>query len=139
MEIPTDLKPDQRQQLADLVVEHIVERTQRGKDKNGDPFPRYSKSYIKSLDFANAGKSKNRVDLTLSGDMLAALKLLRHRNGEIVIGFDSGTVENDKAEGNILGSYGKEPNPSKARDFLGIQPAKLRELIRYVRSDDGDT
>lgn len=122
-------------ELADLVIEHIVDRTQRGLDKEGSKFPKYSKSYIKSLDFKNAGKSASRVDLQLSGDMLAAIKLLRQKKGEIVVGFERGTLENDKAEGNILGSYGGNPNPSKARDFLGIEDKKLRELVRYVKEN----
>jgi len=68
--------------------------------------------------------------------MLAALQLLDNGRGEIVIGYEAGTEENDRAEGNILGSYGGSPNASKARDFLGIESKKLRELIDYVK--DGD-
>jgi hypothetical protein len=135
--IPPDLKPAQRTELADLVIEHIVERTQNNKDKDGRKFPPYSKSYIKSLDFANAGKSKSDVNLTLSGDMLAALKLLNQKNSEITIGFDRGADENARAEGNILGSYGGEPNKKKARDFLGIEEKKLRQLIKYVKENNG--
>lgn len=134
--IPEDLKPDQRKELADLVIEHIVDRTQSGKDKDGKRFPRYSKAYIKSLDFQNAGKSKSKVDLQLSGDMLAAITLLNEKRGLLKIGFERGAEENDRAEGNILGSYGGDPNPSKARNFLGIQPSKLRELIRYVKDQN---
>lgn len=126
------MTPSQRTKLADLVIEHIVERTQNGFDKDGRAFPRYSKEYINSLDFKNAGKSKSKVDLQLSGDMLAALDLLSHRKGKLVIGFENHTPENAKAEGNILGSYGRDPNPAKARDFLGIQDKKLNELIDYI-------
>lgn len=110
-----------------------MDRTQRGIDKNGKKFPAYSKEYVKSLDFKNAGKSKGRVDLQLSGDMLAAITLLEAKKNRIVVGFEKGAEENGRAEGNILGSYGGEPDPKKARDFLGIQPRKLRELIDYVK------
>jgi len=135
--VPEDLKPTQRKELADLVIEHIFERTtEENRDKNGKRFPKYSKSYIKSLDFANAGKSASKVDLQLSGDMLAALKLLKDRPGEIVIGYERGSSENGKAEGNILGSYGGDPDRSKARDFLGIQPSKLRELVRFIKNGE---
>jgi hypothetical protein len=134
--IPDDLKPAQRAELADLIIEHIVDRTQRGLDKEGKRFPGYSKEYIKSLDFKNAGKSKSKVDLQLSGDMLAALTLLTEKKGLLKIGFERGAEENDRAEGNILGSYGREPDPSKARDFLGIQKSKLKELIAYVKEQD---
>lgn len=123
-------------ELADLVIEHIVERTQGGKDKNGKKFPAYSRSYIQSLDFKNANKSPSRVDLQLSGDMLAAISLLSDASGVLKIGFKNNTPENDKAEGNILGSYGGSPNAKKARDFLGIEQKKLNELINYVTSND---
>lgn len=136
IDIPPDLRPAQRNELADLVIEHIVDRTQRGLDKDGRRFKPYSESYVKSLDFRNAGKSRSRVDLQLSGDMLAAIEALSVRPGKITIGFENGTEENAKAEGNRLGSYGGDPDPKKARDFLGIQRKKLLELIDYVRSEE---
>ncbi len=134
--IPDDLKPADRLELADLVIEHIVDRTDRGLDKDGKKFPKYSKNYIKSLDFKNANKSANSVNLQLSGDMLAAIKLLSHRPGEITVGFENGTEENGKAEGNILGTYGQSSSTGKARDFLGIESKKLRELILAVKGDE---
>lgn len=135
MEIPTDLTRRQRKQVADLVIEHIVDRTQRGLDKDGKRFPSYSPEYIRSLDFKNAGKSKGRVDLQLSGDMLAALQLLTDNTGKIVVGYERGTEENARAEGNILGSYGGEPNEAKARNFLGIKKRKLDQIVDYVREN----
>lgn len=139
IDIPTDLKPAQRIELADLVIEHIFDRTQRGLDKDGKRFPGYSKEYVASLDFKVAGKSRGDVNLKLSGDMLAAIKLLNHSNGRISVGFDAGTVENDKAEGNIKGTYGqKTPIAGKQRDFLGIQASKLRELVEFVRNGSSE-
>ena len=137
MTIPQNLGPTERLELADLIIEHIYDRTNQGVDKNGRSFPKYSKEYIKSLDFKNAGKSPSKVNLQLSGDMLAALKLLNHKSGNLMIGFENGTDENAKAEGNILGTYGGS-GTGKKRDFLGIQPGKLKELIKYV-SGKSDT
>lgn len=138
VEIPEDLKPRQRKELGDLIIEHIFERTNKGLDKNGQRFPGYSKTYKESLDFKIAGKG-SRVNLQLSGDMLAAIELLNHKKGELLIGFENGSEENAKAEGNILGTYGqKTPIPGKKRDFLGIEKAKLRELIDFVSDADGD-
>ena len=137
IELPKDLKPQQRLELADLIIEHIYDRTNRGLDKKGRRFPGYSKEYINSLDFKIASKSKSKVDLQLSGDMLAAIKILNHSSGNLTIGFDRGTDENAKAEGNILGTYGQSsPIPGKKRDFLGIEKSKLRELLEFVK--DGD-
>lgn len=125
---------DKRDELGDLIVERIVERTDQGKDKTGKSFPKYSQGYIDSLDFKIAGKSSN-VDLQLSGDMLASLKVLKSTRNWIEVGFERGSVENAKADGNIRGTYGqKTPIPGKARDFLGISKEELKKLLKYVTS-----
>ena len=131
-----DLSPDEREELGDLIIERIFERTtQENKDAYGKRFPGYSKSYIDSLDFEIAGKSKSRVDLQLSGDMLADMKVLNTRKNEILIGFENGTESNAKADGNIRGTYGSNtPNPKKARDFLGLTDSELERLVRKVKS-----
>lgn len=118
-----------------MLVERIVERTDKGKDKDGRAFPKYSPSYKDSLDFRNAGKSAGNVNLQLSGDMLAALRVLNSTRNWIEIGFDRGTDENAKADGNIRGTYGKPtPDPKKARDFLGVNEKELMKILKYVKS-----
>lgn len=133
--IPKGMTRQQRLKIADLAIEFIVERTQGGVDKNGKRFPKYSKAYIESLDFKNAGKSPGKVDLQLSGDMLAAMSLLKEKDGQIVIGIDPKSEEAGRAEGNILGSYGGEPNKKRARDFLGIKKENLQKIIDLVVSE----
>jgi hypothetical protein len=139
VELPSDLEPDQVEEVADLIVERIVERTIQGKDKNGKPWSGkaavYSDSYKNSLDYKVSGKSGN-VDLQLSGDMLAALQILKvQQNNKVEIGFEKGSDENARADGNIRGTYGRPtPIPGKKRDFLGISDKELRKIIRYVKS-----
>lgn len=136
IKIPKKYKPEEREAIAIDVLEKIVERTQKGIDKNGDKFPNYSSSYKKSLNFKIGGKT-SRVDLTLSGDMLADMQLLKHKSGEIVIGYENGTESNSKAEGNILGTYGsKIPDRKKARDFLGVREKELSEILDKYPVDD---
>lgn len=133
LDIPDDLTPRQRQRVADLVIDHIITRTERGIDKDGNRFPAYSEEYIKSHEFKVAGKSKNKVNLTLSGDMLASLELLSDKKGKITIGFEKGSEENARADGNIRGTYGSSKgNAEKARDFLGIDDVTLKKIIREV-------
>lgn len=133
IKLPKTLTKQERLEVADLVIERIVDRTLKGKDKDGNPFPKYSKEYIKSLDFKNAGKSAGRVDLTLSGDMLAALTLLKDQEGKIKVGFEKGSEENGKADGNIRGTYGSDtPNKKKARPFLGISQQELKNILDLV-------
>lgn len=129
IEIPEELSPDQRIQLADDIIEYIVDRTKKGADKRNRPFPGYSKSYIDSLDFKIAGKSRSRIDLTLSGEMLADLTLLSHRKGQLLIGFENGTESNAKADGNIRGTYGQSFSTGKKRDFLGITKGDLFSIL----------
>ena len=137
--VPDDLTPSERRELADLIIEHIVDRTQRGIGKNGEKWTgkrgNYSDEYMNSLDFKATGKEK-KVNLELSGDMLAALRLINTSPGNIRIGYKKGSSEEKKAEGNILGTYGQDkPIPGKARDFLGIERSKLRELLDYVKGE----
>lgn len=120
--------PAERRAIAEDVIDFIVNRSKSGLDKNNNAFVGYSASYKDSLEFRIGGKSSN-VDLTLSGDMLDSIELLRDRKGAITVGFSRGQ-ENDKAEGNIIGSYGRSANPSKARDFLGIHPSDLTRILK---------
>ena len=134
--IPKSIDKRDRLTIADLVIERIVERTNEGLDKRGNPFPDYSKSYIESQDFKNAGKSASDINLQLSGDMLAALEALEIKADKIRIGFERGSDENARADGNIRGTYGKQRgNRKKARDFLGIDKAELRAIIEMVTNE----
>lgn len=142
IKVRKDLNKIQRQAVAQAVIDHIVERSQSGIDKRGKPFPGYSTEYVQSLDFRIAGKSAGDVDLTLSGEMLNSLKLLRDKKGEITIGFDKGDKDlNGKAEGNIKGTYGnKSPVRGRKRDFLGIQRKVLKNIQDQYdfRREDSD-
>ena len=136
IKIPKKYNPDEREAIALDILEKIIERTQKGIDKEGNKFPGYSKAYKESLNFKIGGKS-SKVDLTLSGDMLADMRLLSHKAGELTIGFENGTESNGKAEGNIRGTYGqKTPIAGKARDFLGVQKKELGEVLELYPIKD---
>jgi hypothetical protein len=135
------LNSDQKDEVADLIIERIVNRTQKGLAPNGKkwtgPAGVYSDAYKNSLDFKIAGKSKNKIDMQLSGDMLAALDVLEKTQRSVTIGFEPGSEENAKADGNIRGTYGKPtPDPKKARDFLGITETELSKIIRFVKAQE---
>ncbi len=137
-----DMTPAQKREFADLAIERIYDRANEGKhlDASGSrvvPMPKYSASYVDSLDFKIAGKSKNKPDLQLSGDMLASIKLLKPLRDGVEIGFAASDRENNgKAEGNMLGTYGTDtPNAKKARRFLGLTPKEIREIAAMVVTD----
>ena len=125
--------------IASEIKDFIIERTQdKHLDKRNRQFAGYSDSYKHSLAFKVGGKS-NAVDLTLSGDMLAALDVLDTRPGVIEIGFEKGSTENAKAEGNILGTYGKDKQVAPKRDFLGITKGDLNKILAKYPINDEDT
>lgn len=141
--VPEDLSASEREALGQDIVEFIRRRTEsgvgvrrRGLGYENYRFPGYSKAYIESLDFKIAGKSPSQVDLTLSGDMLAALDVISHRPGSIMVGYQNGTEENSKAEGNQLGAYGGRPNNRKARSFLGLTSSELDTLVSKYKAPD---
>jgi len=125
-----------REAVGQEIIDKIIERTrERNIDKDGKRLPGYSKSYRKSLDFEIAGKSSGNVNLTLTGDMLDSLKVISHRKGSILVGFDRGDSDlNGKAEGNIKGTYGQsKPISGKKRDFLGLPKTEVESIEkRYI-------
>ena len=119
------------------IVNFIRKRTEQGIDKDGNQFKGYSKSYEKSLDFKIAGKS-SQVDLKLSGDMLAMLRVLETKKNTVKIGYETDDAEAGRAEGNQIGSYGKpRANSSKARPFIGIDSEQLKAILaKYPLDND---
>jgi len=122
--------PADRAALAAQIIEFIRQRSEagvgvrkQGRGFSNYEFPEYTKEY-EDL------KGQDNVDLTLSAEMLSSIEYFasKSRRGEITIGFKSGTKINAKAEGNQIGSYGRAPNPKKARRFLGMTKSEL-ELI----------
>ncbi len=154
--IPIDKRytPDERTAIAFELIKEIAKRTSKGLNYEGDKFPDYVKNMVKngkkvsgyaeSLDFKNAGKSERNVNLQLSGDMLAALKLLDSERGRIKIGYDTGDSEAGRAEGNQIGSYGQSSgNKKKARPFIGFKGAELERIKKFIKEkfplDDDET
>lgn len=125
-----DLDDSEKELLGQIYIDYIRERAKDGMGRGRKDFVGYSEEYIKSLNFKIAGKSKNDVNMTLSGDMLGALEVLEIKRNKIIVGFENGSEENAIADGNIRGTYGdSKPHKSRARDFL---TATQDELEKYV-------
>ncbi len=127
--IPKGLSASDRETLGDDIIDFIRERTKDGKSWRNRDFAGYSESYVNSLNFKIAGKSKKDVNLTQSGDTLGALTVLDHRDGRIRIGFEKGSQENGIADGNIRGTYGHSKQVGPKRDFLGITKTDLSRIL----------
>lgn len=117
--------------IADDLIDVMVEKAKDGKGiygKRRKKFPAYTKEYKKR-------KGSSFVDLTLHDEMLNDIDVLKVGPKTIDIGFENGTKQNAKADGNIRGTYGKSrANSAKARPFLGVTDAELKKILaKYDR------
>lgn len=133
IDFPEDFSSEERRMLAEKVIEFIQDRTKMGynvygRDWSGDA-GKYNPDYARKV----GKKAGGPVDLALSHDMIEAIEYFP---GQGAVGFKSGTKIERKAEGNILGTYGRpEPIPGKGRPFLDILKKDLQELIAEVRDE----
>jgi hypothetical protein len=122
--IPTSFNEEQLSLAAKMIVDKIQENTSQGKDRHGNSFKSYSKSYKDSLDFKNAGKT-NLVNLELTGDMMASLEVISIQSGVITIGYKSSSPDAGKVEGNQV---------DHKRPFIGLPQNDLDLIIATVNS-----
>lgn len=136
--LPEGYTSEERRAIGEEIIQQIIDRSKEGKDRHGDNFPAYSEGYMKSFDFKLAGKGK-KPNLTLSGEMLSAITVLESNvDGQVTVGYRlADKFNNDKAEGNIKGSYGGSPDDKKARDFLGVTDKELTSILtKYPVPED---
>lgn len=133
VKVSKKMSDEVKQALGLEVIDHIIDRTvNKRQDKNNKEFKgSYSDSYADSFEFKLAGKSKDKINLSLTSEMLNALEVLdTSKDGEITIGIPaSDDFNNAKAEGNIKGTYGQDkPIRGKKRDFMGIHSSDLNAI-----------
>jgi hypothetical protein len=131
IDIPETIDPVDYKNIGQDVINFIQKRAieentgfnpDTGRNKR---FPKYSPKYA-----AMKGVGLSDVDLVMSSDMFNAMDVTKvmPRARRIEIGFTD-EEQNAKAEGNQLGSYGREPNPKKARPFMGLTKADLNRIL----------
>jgi len=125
-----------KREIAQAIIDRMVERTERGESAYGGSLGTYSKEYQNSLDFKAFGKS-NPVDLKLTGDMLNSVDIIEESGNKITIGFND-DLENAKAYGHQTGMKGsKDPNRlRKPRPFFGVGYDEIKkDILSNFRSD----
>lgn len=127
-----------KQKFGENVIDKIANRTERRRvDKNNKPFKApYSKSYQKSLEFKIYNKRPGHVNLKLTGEMLASMKLGKSGERKIKI-IMADNFNNSKAHGHINGIKTKKGKVK--RDFLGLpkdDENKMLSLTLREFSDD---
>lgn len=125
-------KEDEKEAIAEDILDYIRERSAKGKGPGNSKWPgNYSNLYVKSLDFKIAGKSKGIINQSLSGDMLTELEVVDIQHDSITIGYNEGNPAKYKAEGNIIGSYGKSSGRKKyARDFIKLTSNEIKKILK---------
>lgn len=132
VDIPKGYSTAEREAIAAEIISFVRERTLKQKDYEMGRFPEYEKNYA-----ALKGVGRKQVNLKLSGAMLAELDTVKNKDGKLVIGYEEGSAQQGKAEGNQIGSYGQpQGNPDKARRFLGIRDDHLKKILDKYPIDD---
>lgn len=129
-------KPELRQVVGQVILDKIKDRTasgdgmkfnSRGAGTKVQLKKPYSKSYAKSLPFRAAGKSKNTVNMRLTGDMMELMDVTKSRGNTIEIGWSSGDNQDAKVFNHVKG----DTVPS--RPFFGISKQELKEIKSQIK------
>jgi hypothetical protein len=128
--------PELLREIEQAIIDFQVERVQsefKGYDGKVLAKP-YSKTYSESLDFKAAGKSKNAINMTLSGDMMGSIDVLEESGSKIKIGIgDAG--EAVKAFAHITGFEGHPTiKDAKKRPFFGVSENELSKILEPFES-----
>jgi hypothetical protein len=111
--------------IGGAIVDYIVKRAGDNKGIGGKALPApYSEEYASSPEFKQFGKSKNKVNMRLTGDMLNAVDVLGFDGSVLTVG-----IENDqapKAHGHMTGKDGQVP--AMKREWFGLTKPELKEI-----------
>ena len=130
-----DFKNDDiKEYIGEAIIDYIRERTQAGQgikfsdDGKGSSvtLKKYSKAYVESDDFKAFGKSKDEVNMTLTGDMLGLMDVVDVGRDTITIGWND-EDQIGKAFNHITG------DTVPARPFFGVSKSELNELAKELR------
>jgi hypothetical protein len=120
--------PEIREAFVQAVIDRMVERTESSRDVTGKIFDKYSKAYKDSLEFKAFNKS-NKVNMTLTGDMLGSIEKTSETRDKITVGV-TGDENILKAFAHITGFEGHKylDGKVKPRDFFGVTTKELNEI-----------
>jgi len=129
-----------REVIGQAIIDKIRENVDQGNgvafDKNGvgrsvklkSP---YSDEYADSLEFKAHGKSKDKVNMKLTGDMMGLIDVKRQEGNKVTIGWKD-KVENNKAYNAVVG------DTVPKRPFFGANKSMLKEIKSEFKSDVKD-
>jgi len=130
-------KNNLKELIGQAIIDRIVERSEAGDgvkisaDGSGVEVKLqapYSETYADSLDFKAAGKSKDTVNMTLTGDMLGLLDIKRIKGNSITIGWNDKN-ENAKSFNHMVGDTVPQ------RLFFGVSNEELTDIKKDFELD----
>lgn len=125
--VPKDRQADALEDVKNYVKEQVLSHVGEGKSPvQGGRWKRsLSKSYAKEK---KGESSAGFANLELSGEMLNDLDVVEVNSQKLSLQIEG--AEAPKAEGNNIGSYGRDPNPKNAREFIPKPSQKLNRSIQ---------
>jgi len=129
--VGSDISKDEKlvtkigQSIIDYIGQRVEDGLGYGRKKLKSP---YSKAYASSLDFTAAGKSKNHVNMRLSGDMLAAIDITETNGAKVTI-----AIEGDQAPKAFNHQTG---DTLPKREFFGVTKDEVKKYILEEFKDE---
>ena len=124
-------------EIGQSMIDYMLKRADDNKGINNEPLipNKYSKEYAESLEFIAAGKSRNDVNMKLSGDMLGSIDLDDQGN---IIKIKVGEEQSAKAYGHMTGFKGHPtiPQGKYKRQFFGISKEEFDQQIMPKFKDE---
>lgn len=126
--------PALRRNIAEDLISIIEDRTLSGNGVNGNGSEvklksPYSDEYIKSPEFKAFGKDKKKVNMKLTGSMLASVDLIGDHSSKIQIGIEN--EDAPKAYNHMTG------DTVPVRPFLGLTSKDLDKIKQEYSKDVG--
>lgn len=115
---------DIREAFFQVALDRMEQRLDEGRDVNERLFPKYSKEYKDSLAFAAFGKDST-VDMRLTGDMRAAVKIISQDGSKIKVGINDDNAP--KAYNHQVG------DTLPKREWFGWTDKELKDIAKEFR------
>lgn len=128
IEVPKSKKSEALSEIKDYVKEQVLSYIGEGRSpvENGHWKRSLSPSYKKEKGLVS---SSNFANLELSGDLLDHLEVKKKSESVLSLKVTGGKEIQGKAEGNQIGSYGREPNKSNSREFIPTEGRTFKQAI----------
>lgn len=123
--------PALKEAIGQKIIDRIIRRTNAGRGLSFDSSGKaqtvklkspYSKAYVASDDFKAFGKSKSKVNMKLTGDMLGLMDIKKQTGDTITIGWNSGDDQDAKAYNHSVG------DTVPRRPFFGVSRTDLMKI-----------